>query len=86
MSNHKQMTDGDFTVNVIAHIIVKNFWEYYVTDQRFNDDIIACVVYGDFVEFGDVNMREIRPYVVSLTNHLEGLAPAPGWQWIEKEN
>jgi hypothetical protein len=80
------MTNGCITVNIIAHIIVKNFWEYYVTDERFNNDIISCVVYGDFVEFGDVNMQEIKPYVISFTNHLEGLTAAPGWKWVEKED
>lgn len=24
---------GDTTINVVRHVILKNFWEYYVTDR-----------------------------------------------------
>ena len=73
--------DGSITLNITQHIILKNLWEYYVTDQKFNDHIIECLVVGNFTEIGDVDMNEIKPYIISTADPFEDLLPAPGWKW-----
>lgn len=71
-------------LNVIEHIILKNGWEYYVTDDKHDKDTIRCLVMGFETELGDVYMPEIKPYMVSRTRDLSDLAPASGWQWEGK--
>lgn len=78
----QRMTNGTITITVVAHAITRNFWEYYITDKKVTDEIVECLVYGDFLEYGSVDIGEISPYIVSMTKRLEGLAPAPGWQWV----
>jgi len=80
----REMTNGTTTIKVVEHIILRNFWEYYVTTEKFTDDIICCFVVGDFPELGDVSMQEIAPYIISRTKKLDEIMPAPGWKWGEK--
>jgi len=75
---------GD-AVNVVEHIIIKNFWEYYVTDNKFSDDVVRAVVMGDETEIGDISLSEIKPYVISRTKKLDDVMPADGWNWIEED-
>ena len=70
-------------VNVTHHIMLRNLWEYYVTDDKYTDDIVRCVVMGDETECGDVSLSEISPYIITKTKQLENLAPANGWTWVE---
>ena len=69
-------------INVVEHIILKNGWEYYVTDNKFDTDIIQCVVMGFETEMGDVYMPELKGHIVSRTKDLAELAPCEGWEWI----
>ena len=70
------------TLNIIEHIILKNFWEYYVVDNKGNDDDIKlCLVMGFETELGDVSMNEIKPYIISRTKNFDDVAPAPNWKW-----
>ena len=71
------------TINVVEHIIVKNFWEYYVTDQKFDNDIVQCYVMGIENELGDVSMAEIKPFIISRTKNLKGVAPASNCKWVD---
>jgi hypothetical protein len=71
----------DTTINVVEHIILKNKWEYYVTDNRFDEDIVQCLVMGFETELGDVSLNEISPYIISRTKDLNELLPAEGWEW-----
>lgn len=68
-------------INVVEHIILANGWEYYVTDDKHDDDTVLCLVMGFETELGDVYMPEIKPYVSARTKDLTGLAPATGWEW-----
>jgi hypothetical protein len=68
-------------INVVEHIILKNGWEYYVTDDKHDEDTIRCVVMGFETEMGDVYLPEIKPYVVSRTRNLNEVMPATGWKW-----
>lgn len=76
--------DSKTKLNVVEHIILKNFWEYYVTDRPSDDENIKeCFVMGFENELGDVYIPEIRPYIISKTKDLENVAPASGFRWID---
>jgi hypothetical protein len=79
----KMKTKYGTVLNVVEHIILKNFWEYYVTDEKFTDDIVCCLVMGDEQEIGDVSLSEIKPYVISRTKKLDDIMPASGCEWVE---
>lgn len=70
-------------VNVTEFAMTRNMWEYFITDNKFNDDIVCAVVNGFECEMGDVYLPEINPYVLTRSNDLSELAPAPGWEWID---
>ena len=87
----RQMTNGTTTLNVVEHIILRNFWEYYVTDGEDKDaDIKLCLVLGAETEIGDVSLKEIKPYIMMRTTNLSKeteIFPAEGWRWTDtKEN
>lgn len=69
-------------VNVTEHIILRNGWEYYVTDQKHDEDIVLCVVMGFETEMGDVSLSEIKPYILMRTKNLTELMPCEGWRWV----
>ena len=70
-------------VTVREHIILKNFWEYYITDQVFSDDgdIVQAVVMGFETEVGDISLKEIESHIVTRSKKLN-MMPADGWQWV----
>jgi len=74
----------DVTVNVKEHIILRNFWEYFITDRSdLPDGIFEALVMGFETEMGDVSMDEIRPYILSKTKKLDEVLPASGWEWVK---
>ena len=76
------MKNVDVKVKVLEHIILRNFWEYYVIDRKTNtDDVKFCYVMGDESEFGDVSMEEIAPFIVTRTSKLNNVMPASGYYW-----
>lgn len=77
----RTMIRDGIKINVVEHIILRNFWEYYVTDDKFTDDIVRCLVLGAETEIGDVFLNEIKPYILSRTNNLANVMPAPGYSW-----
>jgi hypothetical protein len=81
----KKMTDGTITLTIVGFFMTRNFWEYFITDDKPKESIIWCLVYGDFIEYGPVDMNEAKPYIITFSQHLEGLAPPPGWQWVESQ-
>ena len=70
---------------VAQHIILNNFWEYYL--EEANDDGIAFgFVMGFENEWGSVDMNEIKPYIMSKVTGSqldEVMAPA-GYQWEDE--
>jgi len=70
-------------LNILEHWITKGYWEYYITDEKFSDDIVAALVMGYETEIGDISKAEIRPYIITKTDDLDGVLPPPGWQWVE---
>ena len=77
----RQMRDEHgTTVDVIEHIILGNYWEYYILEAADEDGIAFALVVGDYTEMGSVSMDEIAPYIVSRTANLD-IMPAPEWSW-----
>jgi hypothetical protein len=79
----RQMVNDRGTVlNIREHIILKNFWEYYVTDDDTGcEGIFQAFVMGAENELGDVAEEEIKPYIIARTKDLNGVMPAAGWSW-----
>ena len=55
------------TIKVVEHIILRNYWEYYIVEAADEDGIVFALVVGDYTELGYVSMDEIMP--------------APMWSW-----
>tara|TARA_R110000751_G_scaffold137297_3_gene240700 strand:+ start:2586 stop:2846 length:261 start_codon:yes stop_codon:yes gene_type:complete len=71
--------------NVLEHIILKNFWEYYILEEESYDnadDIQFAFVMGFENEFGDISRKEIDPYIVSKTRNLNEVMPPEGFVWV----
>ena len=71
--------------NVLEHIILKNFWEYYILEDEYYDnadDIQFAFVMGFENEFGDISRKEIDPYIVSKTRNLNEVMPPEGFVWV----
>ena len=90
MRQMKHSTYGT-VVNVTEFAMTRNMWEYFITDEKFNDDIVCAVVKGFECEMGEefvfwldqrISLSEIKPYVLTRSNDLEELEPAPGWEWV----
>lgn len=78
------MKQGTTRIKVTEHIILRNFWEYYVTDRPSPEgmpDIKEALVLGYEQELGDFSQKEISPYVIARTKLLADVMPAPGWEW-----
>lgn len=79
----RKMSNGKVTLIVTEHLMTRNFWEYYVLESPTNTkDIKQCLVLGYENEIGDVSMSEIKPFLISKTNKLDNVAPAPNWDWL----
>ena len=59
----KTMTKGDLKLEIVEHIILKNYWEYYILkdDEYATEDIKTAVVMGDAIELGDVSLSIAVP-------------------------
>jgi len=79
----KTMTKGDLKLEIVEHIILKNYWEYYILkdDEYATEDIKAAVVMGDSTEIGDVSLSEMEPYIKTRTSNLSEIMPAAGYKW-----
>ena len=52
-------------INVVRHLILKNFWEVYITDEETNsDDIKFALVMGYETELGDVSLEEYKGHII----------------------
>ena len=79
----RKMTNGDTTVNVVAHFMTRNMWEYYLLEKPDKDGIALALVEGDYQEIGDVSIPEIQEFVFLATKDLSDLMPAPNWEWCD---
>ena len=82
----RAMQKGNTKIKITEHIILKNFWEYYVIERDQDQEGIAfCLVIGLETELGDVYLPEIAPYIISRTKKIDEVAPATGWSWVEEQ-
>ena len=72
---------------VYQHIILKNFWEYYL-EEADKDGFAFGYVMGFEREWGSVDLAEIKPYIISIARgkELNHIMPPEGYYWEnEKE-
>jgi hypothetical protein len=67
---------------VAQHIILRNFWEYYL-EEADSDGIAFGYVMGIENEWGSVSMDEIKPYIISTAKgaDLDQIMPPQGYHW-----
>lgn len=76
------INENGHKLKVLEHIILKNFWEYYVIDSPTNEgSIYQCYVMGFENELGDVDLNEIKPFIITRTKKLNEVACASGFSW-----
>ena len=84
----KDTRSSGLEINVVRHLILRNFWEVYITDEETSSpDIRFALVMGYETELGDVYLPEYEGHIISDTKvggSLEDfeLAPADGWTWV----
>ena len=72
-------------VKVHGWAITSNGWEYYFLDNK-KSDIRMAYVCGYENEMGSVSIKELQPYIRSITfndNDLNDIAPAPDCVWVD---
>ena len=71
---------------VHQHIILKNFWEYYLGETDENGVAFGYVM-GIANEWGDVSMEEIKPYIIgqARANDLWHIMPPEGYYWEDEK-
>ena len=73
-----------FTVH--QHIILRNFWEYYLGETD-KDGVAFGFVMGFENEWGSVYLPEIEPYIITKTTDMvrdEVMAPV-GYYWEDEK-
>ena len=81
--------EGGKPFAVSLHIILKNFWEYYLEEPDENGIAFGYVM-GFENEWGSVSMDEIKPYVLSIarqdgtTETLDDIMPPEGYYWEDE--
>jgi len=82
--------EHDTEINVVRHIILRNMWEVYITDEETDTpDRRFALVMGFETELGDVWLPEYKGHIVVDTTgrdldhmvNMEEIMPAPGWEW-----
>ena len=71
-------------VKVHEHVMLSNFWEYYLEEPNA-DGVAFGYVMGHDSEYGFVDLAEIKPYVMSRMklDDTSELMPAVGFKWEE---
>ena len=80
----RQIQQGNAKLNVVAHAILSNMWEYYITELPDADGIGWALVVGDATEYGTVAQYDIDTHGISYTTDLTELLPPPQWQWCDE--
>ena len=72
----------DTEINVVRHIILKNMWEVYITDEETDTpERRFALVMGFETELGDVWLPEYKGHIITDTANMDEVMPAPGWEW-----
>ena len=73
----------NITINVVEHIMTRNLWEFYITDNKHDDDIVEALVMGHETELGDISINSIKPFISMRTYDMSGLLPPEGYEWVK---
>ena len=70
---------------VAQHIILRNFWEYYL-EETDKHGIAFGYVMGFENEWGSVPMDEIKPYIISKAtgSTLKEIMAPVGYHWEDE--
>ena len=80
----RQITRDGNTLDVVAHAVLSNMWEYYITELPDEHGIAWALVVGDAIEYGTVAQADIQQHAISYTTALAELLPPPHWQWCDE--
>jgi len=80
----RQIQQGNAKLNVVAHVMLSNMWEYYITELPDTDGIGWALVVGDATEYGSIAQYDIDTHGISTTMQLDELLPPPGWHWCDE--
>ena len=74
--------DSSEAFEVYQHIILKNFWEYYLEEADEHGNAFGYVM-GDYNEWGNVDVKEIEPYIISRASgdELGDVMPPFQYHW-----
>ena len=90
----RAVNDLGVQVRVLAWAMVKNGWEYYITELPDEDGYGFAYVQGFESEFGSFSLDEIKPYLVMYKEASElsadpesdkYLAAPQGGRWMTPE-
>ena len=78
--------DSNEPFAVAQHIILRNFWEYYL-EEADKHGVAFGYVMGFENEWGNVSIEEIKPYIIgeARENDLFHIMPPEGYCWEDKE-
>jgi hypothetical protein len=78
--------EGGESFTVHQHLILKNFWEYYL-EKTDKDGIAFGYVMGFENEWGDVSLNEVKPYIMTNTTGagLDEIMPPEGYYWEDEK-
>ena len=82
----RKMVKGNYQLNVVEHIILRNMWEYFILADKVGEgdsDIKYALVMGFNDEIGTVSLSEIKPHVISRTTCMDDILPAAGYEWAD---
>ena len=70
---------------VALHVILRNFWEYYLEEPDENGVAFGYVM-GVENEWGSVSLEELKPYVISTAKgaDLDEIMPPQGYHWEDE--
>ena len=86
MRNIKHADGKGERFTVAQHIILRNFWEYYLSEPDDNGIAFGYVM-GFENEWGDVDMNEIKPYSISRVSGaaLQDVMPPADYYWEDED-
>ena len=79
----RKMVNGNMKLEVKAHAILKNMWEYYITELPDSNGVGMALVMGDCTEYGTITQHDIDNHGISYTTDLQDVLPAAGYNWVE---
>jgi hypothetical protein len=78
----REMQRGNAKLKVVKHVILRNFWEYFITEMPNESGVGMAYVVGDYDEYGTFAQYDVDKHGISSTEELSELMPAPGWEWV----